>query len=205
MHSSVSYVLLCLLLVGGLVGCSEDEDIYMPKPKGFHRITLPAHEYLPLSERVDKPFPYSFAVSKYAKVVNDPHFLAQDYWIEVEYPDMGAEIDISYKPIMNRPDSLQGYLATSHKLTRKHSVKATKIDEFATVGGKNKQLPAVVFELSGEVPSYFHWYAHDSTEHFVRAALYFNEANAADSLKPIIEYLKVDMMEMLNTLELGER
>ena len=206
MRSTYLNLLALLLLAGLLHSCGEEEEVYLPKPKGFHRIELPPHEYDPLRQKVgDQSFPYQFDVSRHSKIIDDPHFLSQDYWIEIEYPDFNAEIDISYKPIMNRPDSLQGYLATSHKLTRKHSVRASKIEEFATVAGKNKDLPAVVFELEGEVPSYFHWYAHDSTQHFVRAALYFDQAEKADSLKPIIEYLKVDMMKMLNTLELEKK
>lgn len=180
-----------------LFSCQTAEDVYVPKPRGYSRITLPEHEYVAL----DGKYPYQFKVSKHAQVMPDPHYLAQEHWIEVKYPQWGAEIDISYKGILNRPDSLAGFIATSHKLTRKHSVKATKIEEYNSRGGLNKEFPAVIFELEGEVPSYFHWYAHDSTQHFVRAALYFNSADNSDSLRPIIDYLKYDMVQMLNTLE----
>ncbi len=192
------YAIIFTLLF--LFSCQE--EVYLPKPRGFHRIELPAHKYAPLAS---KNSPYQFEVSDLAKVKKDPHFLAQEHWIEIEYPEFDAQIDISYKKILNRADSLSGFVATSHKLTRKHSVRASKIEEFATIGGKEQNLPAVVFELEGEVPSYFHWYAHDSTNHFVRAALYFERAESADSLKPVIEYLKVDMMHLLNTLEFEQK
>lgn len=169
----------------------------MPKPKGYHRLTIPTHEY----QQLQGDYPYTFEVSKHSQVQPDKHFLAQPSWIEIKYPQFGAEIDISYKAIQHQIDSLNGFIATSHKLTRKHSVKASSIEEYQAKGGKSGKEHAMVFELTGEVPSHFHFYAHDSTENFLRAALYLNTAEKNDSLQPIIEYLKYDMMHMLNTLE----
>ena len=194
----MKYLPVFFTLFTALLFSCEKEANYLPKPKGYHRIDLPKHEY----QALDRDAPYSFEYSKHTKVIKDPHFLAQDHWIEVKYPELGAEIDISYKPIRNNADSLRGFVNTSHKLTRKHGVRATKIDEYKTTGGKQREYDAVVFELEGDVPSYFHWYAHDSTKNFIRAALYFDTAEKGDSLKPVIEYIKLDMMHMLNTLEL---
>jgi gliding motility-associated lipoprotein GldD len=191
------YALLLLLLVAA---CGA-EEVYVPKPKGYQRIELPEHAYQTLPAN----FPYNFEYSKHAQMASDPHFMAEEFWIELKYPQFKAEIDISYKPIRNRPDSLVGFIATSHKLTRKHSVKASKIEEYEATGGANRQYAAVVFELEGEVPSYFHWYAHDTNQHFVRTALYFESAESADSLKPIIDYLKLDMIHMLNTLSFPKK
>ena len=76
----------------------------------------------------------------------------------------------------------------ARKLTGKHQIKATAIDE------RIMQMPngmrASVFELQGEVPSQFQFYTTDSTRHFLRGALYFKTATANDSLAPVIEYVK---------------
>lgn len=190
-----TFLFLCIALFAS--SCTRNEQSYLPKPKGYHRIDLPDHEY----QQLQGDYPYTFEISKYSKVEKDSHFLARPTWIEIKYPNFGAEVDISYKAINNQPDSLTGYITTSHKLTRKHSVKASSIEEFQAKGGKDKKSHAMVFELAGDVPSQFHFYAHDSTEHFLRAALYFNMSEKNDSLAPIIEYIKVDMLNMLNTLE----
>ncbi|MGB0522728.1 MAG: gliding motility lipoprotein GldD [Flammeovirgaceae bacterium] len=183
-----------------LCACSGGEQTFLPKPKGYHRLEMPDHEYVQLAG----DYPYTFELSKHTVVEPDKHFLARPSWIEIKYPQFGAEVDISYKPIAQQLDSLNGFIATSHKLTRKHSVKASSIEEYQARGGKKGELHAMVFELDGEVPSHFHFYAHDSTAHFLRAALYFNTSEKNDSLKPIIEYIKYDMMHMLNTLEWKE-
>ena len=80
----------------------------------------------------------------------------------------------------------------------KHQVKATAIDE--RILKMPSGMRASVFELQGEVPSQFQFYTTDSTRHFLRGALYFRTATANDSLAPVIEYVKQDMLRMINTL-----
>lgn len=169
----------------------------MPKPKGYHYISLPEHSY----KQLEGDYPYTFRVSEQAVVEKDNHFLAQPSWIEIKYPQFGAEIDISYKAIENNPDSLAGFIATSHKLSYKHRTNATRIDEYEASAGLDQKINAMVFELEGEIPSPLHFYAHDIGENFFRAALYLNTSQKNDSLQPIIEYLKVDMIHLMNTLE----
>jgi gliding motility-associated lipoprotein GldD len=55
--------------------------------------------------------------------------------------------------------------------------------------------------LEGEVPSQFQFTMTDSTRNFLRGALYFDTKVQNDSLQPAIEYVKKDMMRMINTLE----
>ena len=179
---------LLLLACGG-------EEAYLPKPKGYHRIELPKHSYIAL----DSTLPYTFEYSKYAKVLPDESFMTEPYWIEILYPDFEAKLTITYKEVKNNFDSLVELSNDSHRLTTKHNVKATSIEDYVTVTPQG--ITAVVFELEGDVPSQFQYYATDSTENFFRAALYFPTATKNDSLKPVIEYVKVDMMHMLNTLE----
>jgi len=181
---------LCLLLVA--IGCKK-EATFMPKPKGFHRIELPAHEYIQLPDE----YPYSFELSKHTKILPDTSFMAEPHWIEVHYPDLNCTISVSYKDIMNNRDSLIAYFNTSHKLTNKHHIKATAIHDIIT------QTPngdvAVLFELEGDIPSPFQYFVTDSTKNFLRAALYFPTSTKNDSLAPVINYVKEDMLHMLNT------
>jgi len=54
--------------------------------------------------------------------------------------------------------------------------------------------------LEGEVPSQFQFHVSDSTQHFMRGALYFKTATQNDSLAPVIDYLKRDIIHLLSTL-----
>ncbi|MBX2843503.1 MAG: gliding motility lipoprotein GldD [Flammeovirgaceae bacterium] len=190
MKKVFAYLFLVALLIN-----SCGEPVYLPKPRGFHKIELPQHEY----ETLPLGYPYSFEYSKHSQVIPDSSFMTEKYWIEVYYPEYDARLTISYKAVNNNIDSLVELSNDSHRLTTKHHVKATAIDDYVTKTPNG--ITAVVFELEGDVPSQFQFYATDSTENFFRAALYFPTATKNDSLKPIIEYVKIDMVHMLNTLK----
>ena len=181
------------LLLGILILTSCKPEL-LPKPKGYNRIELPEHIYQPLIS----PFPYYFEYSRFANVLPDSSWLAEDYWIDLHYPEIDASITISYKHVYQNKDTLNGLLRDAFKLTSKHQIKAYAIEEsiVRTPSGKT----AVVTELEGEVPSQFQFFITDSVNHFLRGALYFNTATKNDSLGPSIDYVKVDIMHMLNTL-----
>jgi hypothetical protein len=45
----------------------------------------------------------------------------------------------------------------------------------------------------------------DSTSHFLRGAVYFNTALKNDSLAPIIEYIKIDMAHLINSVNFEKK
>ncbi len=167
----------------------------MPKPPGYNRIELPEHQYVHLPDT----FPYYFEYSKHAQLLADSSWLAERFWIDLYYPSLGASITISYKSVQQNRDTLNGLLNDAFKLTAKHQIKAYAIDEtiLTTYLGKT----AIVAELQGEVPSQFQFFSTDSIDHFLRGALYFNTATKNDSLAPSIEFVKMDIIHLLNTLE----
>lgn len=186
-------VLLIISVV--LVTSCGNSTTYLPKPKGYNRIDLPPHEYVSLPDT----FPYSFEHSKYAEIQNHDSWITERYWIDVNYPDMGANIQITYKPVKNQDELVEEYMQDSYKLTNQHNVKAYAIEE------KIIELPngdyASFTELEGEVPTQLQFHVSDSTNHFLRGALYFELATANDSLAPVIEYIKEDALHMLLSLE----
>lgn len=191
----LNHLFLFLLLFVFLSACSSD---YVPKPKGYNRIILPDREYIKLADS----FPYSFEYSKYARIIKDTSWMSEKYWIDVFYPDLVATIQITYKPVEGSGKKLKEYMQDAYKLTAKHQIKAYAIDE--TILKTPQGHTAIVNELSGEVPSQFQFYTTDSVENFMRGALYFRTATKNDSLAPVIEYVKKDIIHMLNTLEWKE-
>lgn len=170
------------------------EKVYVPKPKGFNRIDLPATSYQPLEDK----HPYFFEYSKLAQIQKDSSNLAEPHWITVYYPYFDASIQLTYKTLTKDRKKMNELIDDSYKLANKHQVKAYSIEEsvIKTPSGKS----ATVIELSGDVPSQFQFYTTDSTEHFLRGALYF-KSTQTDSLAPVIEYMKKECMHLLNTLE----
>jgi gliding motility-associated lipoprotein GldD len=185
-------VFLGLAIAAFMVSCSAE---YTPKPKGYNRIDLPAQTYQPLLE----DHPYDFEYSSHSKIRPDSSLIAQPHWINIIYPSLGANVQLTYKELSSNPKMLNDLIEDARKLTSKHQVKAYSIEETEV------RIPsgdiAAVFELDGEVPSQFQFYVTDSTKHFLRGALYFRTATQNDSLAPVIEFVKKDIIHMLNTLK----
>lgn len=184
--------LLTIIAVLLLASCTRD---HVPKPLGFNRLPLPDPAYRPLPDSL----PYSFEYSQHARLLPDTSSIREDYWIEIYYPFMKANIHVTYKPLNNSDKLLREYLNDAYTLTSKHQVKAYAINELISKTPSGKT--AVIAELEGEVPSQFQVTITDSTHNFLRAALYFNTRIANDSLAPAIEYMKKDMMHLINSLE----
>lgn len=182
---------LALLLSGA--GCTPD---YTPRPRGWNRIDLPRPAY----QSLRSAHPYTFEISRYARELRDSSGFAvnKPHWININYPRFQATIQLTYEDLRGRPGALQSLIADARKLTSKHEVKASGIRE--QVLQTETGLTADVFDLSGEVPSQFQFYVTDSTHHFLRGALYFRTAVANDSLRPVIDFIRVDAVHLLNTL-----
>lgn len=185
-------IIFIFLFVIGLAGCDKH---YTPKPKGFNRIELPSHQYQSLPDS----FPYTFEYSRHAEIREPDSYQSEPFWVRLYYPENHASIEVTYKPVMNERKLLKEYLDDAHSLTAKHQVKAHSIREniIRTPNGHT----ATVAELQGEVPSQFQFHVTDSSRHFLRGALYFRTATQNDSLAPVIDYVKKDIIHMLNTLK----
>ncbi len=180
------------ILFAGMMAC--DQSSYLPKPKGYNRIVLPEASYQSLPDTM----PYDFEYSTHAKVYPDTSWISEPYWIDLYYPYFDATVQVTYKPI-NKDSLVESYLNDSYRLTSKHNVKAYSIQD--KVLFLNSGNVATVSELEGEVPSPFQFHMTDSVEHFIRGSLYFKMADKNDSIRPSIDFIKNDIVHMLNTLE----
>ncbi|WP_113926091.1 gliding motility lipoprotein GldD [Cognataquiflexum aquatile] len=185
-----NYIPLILLFILG--SCGSD---YLPKPKGYNRIDLPEREFTTLKNEV----PYSFEHSVHAKVEPDSFNLTEKSWINLNYESLGGKVHLTYLALDTDGKDIKTVVNDAINLTAKHQIKAYGIEESMMVTPKGYTV--VVAELSGEVPTQFQFFVTDSTKNFLRGALYFNTAMKNDSLAPAIEYIKVDMIHLINTLE----
>lgn len=197
MHKNLRLAILSILVAALSISLwfLLSKETYVPKPPGYPRIVLPTHEYTSLPGY----FPYTFEVSKHAVVTQDTSPRAEKYWINIHYPAFEADIQVTYKPVKNSPKLLRAYCSDAYKLTAKHQIKASAIQErsFQTRQGHT----VIMAELSGQVPSQVQFYTTDRAHHFLRGALYFNTASQNDYLEPVIAFIREDIIHMLHTLE----
>ncbi len=187
MRQILAYSVFVLLLAA----CNQT---YLPKPIGYNRIPLPEATYQTLPDTL----PYQFEYSNHAELRKNESWISERYWVDLYYPYFDAEVQVTYKPITSREIS-EELLNDSYRLTSKHNVKAYSIQEKILILKSGNV--ASVTELEGEVPSQFQFHITDSTRNFLRGALYFKTASKNDSLAPAIEFIKSDIIHLLNTLE----
>jgi gliding motility-associated lipoprotein GldD len=189
-NSNLYYILLYLCTT--CISCTE---VYNPKPKGYNRFDLPKPEYI----RLQEVHPFTFEYSKYSKVEPHKSKNSEPHWIDISYPELNATVELTYKDIRNKANSINSVVFDSHKLANKHNVKAYAIEE--AIITTDHGYTAALFELAGEVPSQFQFFITDSTNHFLRGALYFPISTKNDSLAPAINYIKKDLYHLINSLE----
>lgn len=183
---------LAIVCLSTFSSCTRN---YQPKPKGYNRLILPEEKYRLLPDTL----PYQFEYSTAAKLLRDSSWMSEKHWIEVYYPTLKANIHITYKRVENREQLLKEFLEDAYRLTSKQQIKAYGIDEVKVVTPKGKT--AMIAEISGEVPSQFQFTMTDSTSNFLRGALYFNTRVQNDSLEPAIDFMKKEVMHLINTVE----
>lgn len=181
----------CLLL--GLISC---EETYVPKPRGFQRIIFPERAYKPFSTDCH----FTCEIPVYAEAKQDDHPAAEKCWYNVFYQPFNATLHLSYKPIKNKNDLFK-MIEDSRMLVYKHTIKADEIYE--TVVGNN-HLNGMLYELSGNTATNFQFYVTDSANHYLRGALYFNEKTDIDSILPALDFLKRDIIFMLQSIRWNE-
>ena len=168
--SSSIFNSIIVLTILFLAGCNNE---YTPKPKAYPRVEFPAREYQLYSPA---GCPFKFEIPVYAKVERDTLFRGQkigndECWLNVEFTSLNGTINLTYKDI-DKNTGIEKLIDDAHKLSFKHSKKASYIDELKLqnpygVGG-------ILFDVGGDAASNVQFFLTDTNKHFIRGALYFN-------------------------------
>ena len=110
--------------------------------------------------------------------------------------DLNAKIHLSYK---NIHQNLSVLLDDAHTLAYKHSIKADAINEKVFINHE-KKVYGILYEIKGDAASSVQFFMTDSTDHYIRGALYFNTNPNKDSLAPVVQFLKTDIVHFIETL-----
>lgn len=190
------YTLLCATLIIGLITACNSQKNYTPKPRGYPRVTFPAHAYQPYA---NTSCPFTFEYPQYAQIVRDSmygHMPTQNpCWFDLVFPDFNARLHLSYKPIQNK--NLPKLLEDAHTMNAKHVIKADYIDDSLII--TPNKITGIYYKVAGNAASSTQFALTDTTHHFLWGSLYFKNQPQADSLQPIITFLQKDIAHLLNT------
>lgn len=181
-------VFLALLVLA--VSCKES---YTPKPVGYLKIDYPEKSYRLYD---DQEF-YQFEIPEYATIEQDPGSMAEEGWINVSVPQLNGKIHLSYKAVDGQLNAL---ITDSRELVYKHTVKAQGIVETPFIQRDQKRF-GMIYDLKGEVASAVQFFVTDSSDHFLRGSLYFNCRPNRDSLNPVIDFLREDILHLIETTQ----
>ncbi|MCE3229278.1 MAG: gldD [Bacteroidetes bacterium] len=187
----LKYLFYIICPVISFFSCDEEDIVYSPKPRGYCRIDFPAKIYHPF----DSACPYKFEIPEYSKITKPQG--SEACWYNINYPRFNANIHLSYKPVNN---DLARHIENSHYFASKHQVKASGVEETVIVRDSAK-VYGLLFDISGNAASNLQFYLTDSTHHFLRGSLYFNSVPNIDSLKIVIDFIRQDMLHLIQTTE----
>ncbi len=188
---------LLLILLSFNFSCRE---ISVPKPKGHFRIDLPQKEYRLFSEKpgMKNYIPVSFEYPVYGNITFQKEKGAESGWFNIEFPRYKAKIYLTYKDINNDFGEL---MEQTYKMNVKnHIAKADAINEQEFNNAREK-VYSVLYDLKGNTASAVQFYATDSTKHYLRGSLYFASEPDADSLAPVIDFFRGDIVHLIETLK----
>jgi gliding motility-associated lipoprotein GldD len=168
-------------------------DTAVPKPKGYFRIDLPPKEY----RLFDSICPFVFEYPVYGHISSEVGRNSEPCWFNLEFPRFKAKIHFSYKTVNK---NLEAILKEAYDYAYSHSVKADAIAEQPWQNRENK-VYGILYDIKGNTASSLQFFVTDSTKHFLRGALYFSAEPEADSLAPVIQFLREDIIHFIETFK----
>jgi len=186
-----------LVFLSASYGC---RDAVVPKPKGHFRIDLPQRQYLLFN---DKPgminnMPFSFEYPSYGHMSFQVENRTEPGWFNIEFPAYRAKIYLTYKDVNN---DFEGLMEQTYKMNVKnHIAKADAINEQMFNNQENKVF-GVLYDLKGNTASAVQFYVTDSVKHYLRGSLYFSAEPNADSLAPVINFFREDIIHLIENMK----
>ena len=179
------------LSIAGLSLISCNEDISTPKPRGFFRLNVNDTTFQPLSGN----YPYFFEYSQAAFV--DSIEPKGENWINLIYPELNSILFITYKTLNDT--NLNYLIDDSRIIVYKQIAKTDDILESGIIDTSAHLYGKIYEAIGNDAACPFQFWVTDRENHFFRGSLYLNNVPQNDSLAPIINYLKKDMMHLIET------
>lgn len=190
--NKVFFVML-LVTVVCISSCidAEEDEVITPKPRAFYSLTFPEKRY----NLYSNDCPFAFEIPQYASVEPSTDKNAEPCWLNVKYPLFKAQLYLSYGAVKN---NLAKYLQDARELAIRHQVKASGLQQ-QVILRDSARVYGLLYDIEGNTASALQFYVTDSTQNFLRGSLYFNCPPNIDSLKIVIDYLRQDVLRLIQT------
>ncbi|HKG07768.1 MAG TPA: gliding motility lipoprotein GldD [Pedobacter sp.] len=176
-----------------VAACSGSD--YSPKPRGYYQIELPRKSY----RNFDNGCAYSFEYPVYANMEKDRSTETGQCWYNLSFTRFNGRLHLTYYDVSSRKE-YESLVEDARTFAFKHTVKANAIDQ-KLINYPEKKVYGIYYAIEGNTASSVQFFLTDSTKHYFRGALYFNERPQYDSIQPVINFIKKDIDKMIETFK----
>lgn len=199
------WLLLPLASLFIVSACNTQGPPPSPKPRAYPKVTYPSSK--PLS--FDASYcAFSFEYPSYATIQQDQYFFdgepAHPCWFDLYIPDFDASLHCSYIPV-GKDKSLEQLRKDAFEMADYHTKRANYIDEVRIDRKEEANVEGFAFAIEGPAATPFQFYLTDGDEHFFRASLYFSTEVRPDSLQPVYQFIRKDLIKMIETFEWADQ
>lgn len=186
-------ILQVFILILVLASCSDVNPV--PKPSTYLRMNLPEHSYRTFKS--DCPYTMKLSNLYFPSAAEQPQ---SNYCLqEIDLGPLNGKLFLYYLQLPSK-DSLAQIINFANDKVDEHKIKADKIN-FEQIVQPKKHVYGTFFELKGNVATNFQFYLTDSSTNFVRGEVLLNCRPNYDSLRPTLDYLKKDLLELVRHFE----
>lgn len=188
-------VLSALILLAA--GCRE---VAVPRPRGYFRIDLPQHEYKMFNNSYNEEasLPFKFEYPVYGNISLNHDEFSEPGWFNIEFRSFKAKIYFTYKEVNNDLEELMEQTYTMN--VKNHITRADAISEQMIID-PGRKVYGILYDLKGSTATAVQFFATDSTRHFFRGSLYFMAEPNPDSLAPVNNFFREDIVHIMETLQ----
>lgn len=192
----------CTLVLILMVACT-DERIPIPKPRIYPKVIYPARNYV----QFDKNYcAFSFQHPDYMQFEQDTTLgnknTKHPCWFTMNMPSLNGNVHFTYTDISgdSAEYKLFDVINDSYALSENHNYKAAgrATEPFLN---RDKNIFGITYSVDGDVASPYHFVLTDSVQHAVWASLYFKTKPNADSMMPILAFVKEDLEKVIQSFE----
>jgi gliding motility-associated lipoprotein GldD len=187
---------LIVLLSAALVGCGDGAQ---PRPHAYPKVEYPVRQFTAFDTTFCQ---FTFEQPTYMVVEQDTQYFNQKApdpcWFNLQIPCFNATIHFTYIPVKTSEDIFKVFDQT-YRLASEHNKKADANLDYVFNNAESR-VYGRLYEIEGYVASPFQFAVTDSVRHSLRGALYFNTSPEPDSLKPMINFVRRDMLHIMNTI-----
>ncbi|BDS14140.1 gliding motility lipoprotein GldD [Aureispira anguillae] len=198
-------IFFSIIFLSLVFACTE-ERIPIPKPRIYPKVIYPERNYIAF----DKNYcAFSFDYPDYMKFEQDSLLVNRaakhPCWFTMNIPALNGSVHFTYTDISGDSvdQKLYDVINDSYTLSEKHNSKASgRFTEPFILA--DQKIFGITYHVDGNVASPYHFMLTDSIEHAIWGSLYFNTKPNADSMAPVVAFVKEDLEKVIHTLKWNE-